>query len=91
MSSTFQQFIGASTLLLGVILIAAGIPKARRSAMFSQQITNYGIVPGSVTPFLARIVSSSELLAGVMLIVGLAFPPLRQAGAMLAVLLFALL
>jgi uncharacterized membrane protein YphA (DoxX/SURF4 family) len=90
-SGTFQQFAGAAALLVGVILLAAGVPKARRSAAFAQQITNYGIVPGTAAPFLARMVSSSELLAGVLLIAGLAAPPsLRQAGAALAVLLFAL-
>ena len=87
-SVAFQQITGAAALLVGLVLLGAGATKARRSAVFAGQIADYGLVPESATRFLARVISSSELLAGVMLIVGLAAPPpLRQVGAGLAVLL----
>jgi Methylamine utilisation protein MauE len=89
-STVIQQVSEAAALLAGFVLLGAGVPKARGSAAFAGQITNYGIVPESAARFLARTISSSELLAGALLIAGLAAPPpLRQVGAGLAVLLFA--
>lgn len=86
----FQQLAGASALLVGIVLLTAGVPKARAPAKFAGQITAYGIAPAALSPALARIVSSAELLAGAMLIAGLAAPPpLREIGAGLAILLFA--
>lgn len=88
-SLALQQIVGASSLLLGVVLLSAGFPKAAASATFAGQIAAYGIVPESATRLLARAISSAELLAGTMLIAGLAAaPPLRQIGAALAILLF---
>src|SRR5712691_12345099 len=90
-STVFQQLTAAAALLVGLILLGAGAPKALASAAFAGQITDYDIVPESATRFLARMISSSELLAGAMLIAGLAAPlPLRQVGAGLAVLLLVL-
>ena len=89
-SLVIQQISEAAALLAGAVLLGAGVPKARASAAFAGQITAYGIVPESATRFLARTISSSELLAGGLLIAGLAAPPpVRQVGAGLAVLLFA--
>lgn len=84
-----QQTVGASALLTGIVLISAGVPKALASPTFAGQITAYGIVPESAARFLARAISSAEVLAGTLLIVGLMAPfPVRQIGAGLAVLLF---
>jgi putative oxidoreductase len=86
----FRQIIGASALFAGVVLLCAGVPKVLTSVTFAGQISAYGIVPESAVRFVARLISASELLAGIILIVGLVVPlPLRQIGAGLAVLLFA--
>jgi hypothetical protein len=91
MSLASQTIVEAAALLVGLVLLIAGMPKAFASAVFAGQIADYGIVPQFATQYLARIISSSELLAGVMLIVGLPVSlPLRQAGAGLAALLFML-
>jgi uncharacterized membrane protein YphA (DoxX/SURF4 family) len=84
-----QQIAGASALLIGVVLLSAGVPKAVAPVTFAGQIADYGVVPEAVTRFLARMVSYLELLTGTMLIAGLATSlPLRQIGAGLAALLF---
>ena len=81
LNTAFQQIAGASALLAGVVLLTAGIPKALAPARFAGQITAYGITPASVSPILARTVSAAELLAGLLLIAGLAAPsPVRLAG-----------
>ena len=91
MSLASQTIVEAAALLAGFVLLVAGIPKAFASAVFARQIGDYGIVPQFATRYLARIISSSELLAGVMLIVGLPVSVLlRQVGAGLAALLFML-
>ena len=80
LNTAFQQIAGASALLAGVVLLTAGIPKALAPARFAGQITAYGITPASVSPILARTVSAAELLAGLLLIAGLAAPsPVRLA------------
>jgi Methylamine utilisation protein MauE len=89
-SAAYEQIVGAAALLVGAVLIGAGLPKARRPGAFAAQIAGYGLVPWGLTRFLARLISSLELAAGVLLLAGLgASRPLRQAGAGLAVILFA--
>jgi hypothetical protein len=67
------------------------MPKALRSRAFAVQIDDYGMVPRGATRFIARLISSSELAAGGLLLAGLeAPPPVRQAGAGLAMILFGL-
>lgn len=91
MSLAYEQIVGAAALLVGAVLIAAGLPKALRSGIFAAQIADYGLVPAAMTRFLARLISSAELAAGALLLAGLvASPRLRQAGAVLAMILFAL-
>ncbi len=91
MSAAYQQIVGAATLLVGVVLIAAGLPKALRPRVFAGQIADYGIVPHGMTRVLARLISAAELAAGVLLLAGLGAPPrVRQAGAAVAIILFAL-
>lgn len=90
MSAAYQQIVGAAAAVAGAVLIAAGLPKAVKPGVFAAQIADYSIVPGAVTGFLARVIPLSELLAGGLLLAGLATPPLlRQAGAGLAMALFA--
>ena len=89
MSAAYAQVVAAAALLVGVVLICAGLPKAARSGAFAAQIADYGLVPRALTGLVARLISSLELSAGVLLLAGLAAPHLRQAGAGLAVILFA--
>jgi hypothetical protein len=90
-NAAYVQIAGAAALLVGGVLIAAGVPKALKSGVFAAQLADYGIVPAAMTPFLARLISSSELAAGVLLLAGLGAPlRVRQAGAGLAMVLFAM-
>jgi methylamine utilization protein MauE len=88
-SAAYAQIVAAAALLVGVVLICAGLPKAARPGAFAAQIADYGLVPRALTGPVARLISSLELSAGVLLLAGLAAPHLRQAGAGLAVILFA--
>jgi hypothetical protein len=88
-SAAYAQIAAAAALLVGIVLICAGLPKAVRSGAFAAQIADYGLVPRALTGLVARLISSLELSAGVLLLAGLAAPHLRQAGAGLAVILFA--
>lgn len=88
MSAAYAQIVAAAALLVGIVLICAGLPKAARSGAFAAQIADYGLVPRALTGLVARLISSLELSAGVLLLAGLAAPHLRQAGAGLAVILF---
>lgn len=90
MSAAYEQIVAAAALFDGAVLIAAGMPKALRSRAFAVQIDDYGIVPRGATRFIARLISSSELAAGGLLLAGLGAPPVRQAGAGLAMILFGL-
>lgn len=84
-----QDALAASSLLLGIVLVSAGWPKAIASAGFAVQIEAYGMVPKSAAPLIARVISSGELLAGILLIAGLGAPePLRRIGAAISALLF---
>jgi hypothetical protein len=89
--AAYEQIVGAAAVVIGAVLIAAGLPKSLRPGVFAAQIADYGIVPAAATGFLARLISSAELAAGGLLLVGLAVPlHLRQIGAGLAIILFAL-
>ena len=91
MNPTSQTAAEAASLLVGLVLLGAGLPKALASATFARQISDYGVVPLGAARYLARIISSSELAAGVMLIAGLPVSLLlRQIGAGLAAFLFVL-
>ncbi len=91
MSPALQTAVDAASLLVGLVLLGAGMPKALYSITFARQIDGYGLVPKFATRFLARMVSSAELLAAAMLIAGLPFSsPLRRMGAGLAAFLFVL-
>jgi Methylamine utilisation protein MauE len=87
-SAAYGQIVAAAALLAGIVLICAGLPKAVRSGAFAAQIADYGLVPQALTGVAARLISSLELAAGVLLVAGLAAPHLRQAGAGLAMILF---
>jgi uncharacterized membrane protein YphA (DoxX/SURF4 family) len=87
-SAAYGQIVAAAALLVGIVLICAGLPKAVRSGAFATQIADYGLVPRPLTGVVARLISSLELSAGVLLLAGLAAPHLRQAGAGLAMILF---
>lgn len=90
MAAAYEQIVGAAAVVVGAVLIAAGLQKALKPGVFAAQIADYGMVPAAATGFLARVISSSELLAGVLLLAGLAAPlHLRQAGGGLAMILFA--
>jgi hypothetical protein len=89
MTTSFGSLVGAASLLVALVLAAAGLAKARASTEFAAQILDYRVVPERITPILARIISSAELASSAMLIVGVtASGSLRQAGAGLAAALF---
>jgi Methylamine utilisation protein MauE len=89
-SAAYQQIVGAAAAVAGTVVIAAGLPKVIKPGLFAAQIADYGIAPPALTGFLARVIPLSELLAGGLLLTGLAGPrPVRQAGAGLAMVLFA--
>lgn len=90
MSAAYGQIVGAAAAVAGAVLLAAGMSKAVKPGVFAGQIADYGIVPERVAGFLAPVISLAELLAGGLLLAGLAVPlHLRQAGAGLAMILFA--
>jgi Methylamine utilisation protein MauE len=90
-SAAYGQIVAAAALLVGTVLICTGLPKAVKPGAFATQIADYSVVPGRLTSVLARLISSLELAAGVLLLAGLAAPmPLRQVGAGLAMILFVL-
>jgi Methylamine utilisation protein MauE len=81
--------IGAAALLSGVVLLAAGVPKALRSTTFAAQLDDYGLLPRGVTRAAARIVSSAETVSGGLLLTGLLVSSsLRQGAAAMAAVLF---
>lgn len=89
MSAAYQQIVSAAAAVAGAVLIAGGLSKVIKPRVFAVQIADYGIVPGAVARVLARVIPLSELLAGALLLAGLAAPPpVRQAGAALAMILF---
>jgi hypothetical protein len=89
-SAVYQQIVGAAAAVAGVVLIAAGLPKAVKPGVFAGQIADYGIRSPVLAGLLARVIPLAELIAGGLLLAGLAGPrPLRQAGAGLAMVLFA--
>lgn len=91
MSAAYGQIVAAAALLVGTVLVCAGLPKAVKPGAFAAQIADYGVVPRRLTSVLARLISSLELAAGVLLLAGLAAPVrLRQVGAGLAMILFVL-
>jgi hypothetical protein len=89
-NAAYEQIVGAAAAFVGAVLIAAGLPKAVKPRIFAAQIADYGIVPVPAAGILARAIPLTELLAGGLLLAGLAAPlHLRQAGAGLAMVLLA--
>jgi uncharacterized membrane protein YphA (DoxX/SURF4 family) len=88
-SAAYEQIVGAAAVVVGGVLITSGLRKARQPGVFAAQIADYGIVPAAATRFLAWVILSAELVAGVVLLTGLAVSPhLRQVGGGLAMILF---
>jgi hypothetical protein len=88
-SNVTADLSAASSLLVGIVLIIAGWPKAISSTAFAIQIEAYGLVPRRATPLIARVISSGELVAGILLTIGLGAPELwRRIGAGMSALLF---
>lgn len=82
--------VDAAAFLVGVVLLAAGVPKAYSANKFAEQIADYEVLPPRAAGAAARVVSSVELVSGALLLVGLSgVPVLREIGAGLAALLFA--
>jgi hypothetical protein len=89
-SAVYQQIVGAAAAVAGAVLVSAGLPKTLEPGVFAGQIADYGIGPPALAGLLARVIPLTEVLAGGLLLAGLAGPqPLRQAGAGLAMVLFA--
>jgi hypothetical protein len=91
MNSVIASVVEAAALLTGLVLIAAGQAKVLAPGTFAAQIAEYRVIPKPLARVSARVISSLELLAGAMLVVGaFAYQPLRRIGAVLALLLFVL-
>jgi uncharacterized membrane protein YphA (DoxX/SURF4 family) len=57
-------------ILLGVIFIAAALPKIVDPPSFLHMISNYKLIPASLVPAMALIMPWIELLTGVALVLG---------------------
>jgi hypothetical protein len=91
MNSVIASVVEAAALLTGLVLVGAGQAKVLAPGTFAAQIAEYRVIPKPMTRVSARVISSLELLAGAMLVVGaFAYQPLRRMGAVLALLLFVL-
>jgi hypothetical protein len=91
MNSVIASVVEAAALLTGLVLTGAGQAKVFAPATFAAQIADYRVIPKAMARVSARVISSLELLAGAMLVVGaFAYQPLRRMGAVLALLLFLL-
>jgi hypothetical protein len=72
--------------VLGAVLLAVGIGELARFPDFVQLVKAYHLVPGWLIPITAILLISLESAVGLSLFV----PPLRQAGALAAILLLSL-
>ena len=76
---------------LGVIFIAAALPKIADPPSFAHMIYNYRLVPGGVLNLMAMTMPWIELLCGVALVLGIWTPAARSIiGAMLLVFIVAI-
>jgi uncharacterized membrane protein YphA (DoxX/SURF4 family) len=89
--AVLPQLVAAAALVSGVVLLGAGVPKVIASDQFAGQLADYGIVPKTTTRVVAVLISTAEVLAGLLLLVGLltSSSSARVAGAILACGLFA--
>ena len=71
-------------IVLGLLFVAAGLPKVVDPPSFAHMIYNYRIVPASLVNLMALVMPWIELLSGMALILGLWR---RSATALIAILL----
>ena len=71
-------------IVLGLLFVAAALPKVVDPPSFAHMIYNYRIVPASLVNIMALVMPWVELLAGTALILGLWR---RSANALIAILL----
>jgi hypothetical protein len=76
-------FVSSGYLLLVAVFAFSGIGKLRRLSVFSGQIADYQLIPGSLIPLAAVGIAGSETACAVLL----ALPWTRRAGAGLAAVL----
>lgn len=60
----------ASRLIMGVIFVAAAVPKLLHPDVFTRSINAYELVPNSVAPTIALGLPPLELLLGLLLLAG---------------------
>ena len=78
-------------LALGVIFIAAALPKIADPPSFAHMVYNYRLVPGGLVNLMAMTMPWIELLCGMALVLGIWAPAARSiVGAMLIVFLIAI-
>jgi hypothetical protein len=71
-------------LVVGLVLLRAGLTKLPKREVFAQAVINYGLVPEGASRVIARLLPQAEVILGAMLIAGLAQP---VAGSVVAALL----
>src|SRR5436305_11076043 len=72
-------------LALGVIFVAAALPKLVDPPSFAHMIYNYRIVPGALIHLSALILPWLELLCGLALVLGIWTRPARDLIALLLI------
>lgn len=71
--------------LLGLVLLAASVPKLRQIERFERTIATYALLPGALVQVVARIVPTLEFVCGVSLLAGFALSLLAPVAAVLLV------
>lgn len=86
----FGLVTSAASLVVGLVMLGAGLSKVRVAAAFADQIDDYQLIPGAATRFTARLITFAEILSGALLLAGLAVPaPVGRTGAGIGAVLLA--
>ena len=70
-SKYYAFLVVAFRIILGIIFIAAAIPKLQDNLAFAEIVANYKILPISMVTRFAHVLPVVEIIAGIFLILGL--------------------
>jgi uncharacterized membrane protein YphA (DoxX/SURF4 family) len=76
--------VAACRVVVGGLFVSAALTKVPDLHLFAEEIANYQLLPAALVPLAAITLPGVELLAGVLLVLGLAW---RPAALVLTVLL----